>query len=372
MNLHRIISFFIFILVSVQCFSIDIFAEKSKDSHQILILIPENELAQNSKQKMIRINSEINIEIFRNKTKPIYQVTKNLQFDVLNRISENANIPIFLSPNLKGGYYRFSVEVYNKIKDTKKVFKKIVSVPRRAGKINNIYLFAYENGNLIAPTIPIIKKNNYDSLKVIGSFKNRMDEIKFQFNNGKSYNYKIDSNKFAIKFPNEKYDKTKLRIIYGAEKFYQNLDFFTFNKRFQFTYSLKAQLQQLSFIIKNSDLRYLKSVPKLQLQTEINKFWHKNNPNSEYGHNQFQRIFYQRIIYADKNFTIRGYMPGWKTDRGKIYLKYGEPDDILKNNYPIKSKSSIVWKYYKIDKNFVFYDFKGYGNYELEDRWNEE
>ena len=110
------------------------------------------------------------------------------------------------------------------------------------------------------------------------------------------------------------------------------MDFFTFTKRFQFTYDAKIQLKQLSYIIKNSDFRYLKSVPKMQLQTEINKFWSKNNPNSQYGKNQFQRIFYRRIIYADKKFTVRGYMPGWKTDRGRIYVKYGKPDEVSKEN----------------------------------------
>ncbi len=374
MEFVKITIVFFIICIYTNIFSLDIFAEKNKNSHQVLIIIPERDFSKNNdNQKMLEIDSEINVKIFRNKTKPIYEVSKTLKFRIPNRINENANIPIFLAPNLKAGYYRFTVRIYNKREDIKSEYKEIVSVPRTSEEINNVYLFAYENGTLIAPTIPIMKKNDYDSLRVVGSFNKKIiKKIRFEYSDKKSRNFNINDNEFEMNLPNDKYKKTGLKMIFGDNLFYQDLDFFTFTKRFQFTYSVKEQLKQLSLIIKNSDFKYLKSVPKLQLQTEISKFWNLNNPNSEYGENQFQKIFYQRIIYADENFTVRGYLPGWRTDRGKIYVKYGKPDEVYNNNYPLKKKANIIWKYYKIDKIFVFYDFRGYGNYELEDKWNEE
>ena len=144
-----------------ECVAVEIFSEKSKNEHQILILIPENDFAKNDNQSTLRIDSEINIKIFRNKSKPVFEVTKNLNCKLSNRISENVHIPLFISPKLKGGYYRFTITVFNKKEDSKREYKKIVLVPRKSIGVGNIYLFAIDNGVLIAPTIPIFKKNNY-------------------------------------------------------------------------------------------------------------------------------------------------------------------------------------------------------------------
>ncbi len=56
----------------------------------------------------------------------------------------------------------------------------------------------------------------------------------------------------------------------------------------------------------------------------IEQFWARRNPDPREGGNQFKVEHYRRIAYANEHFASG--IPGWKTDRGRIYILYGEPD----------------------------------------------
>jgi hypothetical protein len=58
---------------------------------------------------------------------------------------------------------------------------------------------------------------------------------------------------------------------------------------------------------------------------------------------------------------------GWRTDRGRVYLLYGEPDHVLRVPSECNSKPYQTWYYYGIEKGveFVFVDRLGNGDYQL-------
>jgi GWxTD domain-containing protein len=56
----------------------------------------------------------------------------------------------------------------------------------------------------------------------------------------------------------------------------------------------------------------------------IEQFWARRNEDPREGGNTFKVEHYRRIIYANERFASG--IPGWKTDRGRIYIMYGEPD----------------------------------------------
>jgi GWxTD domain-containing protein len=58
----------------------------------------------------------------------------------------------------------------------------------------------------------------------------------------------------------------------------------------------------------------------------IEQFWLRRNPTQRMGDNPFREEHYRRIAYANQHFASG--IPGWKTDRGMIYIKYGPPDEI--------------------------------------------
>ena len=64
-------------------------------------------------------------------------------------------------------------------------------------------------------------------------------------------------------------------------------------------------------------------------------FWERRNPTPGSPENSFKTEHYRRIAYANSHFTFTDKKdkstPGWKTDRGRIYILYGTPDSIDKH-----------------------------------------
>jgi GWxTD domain-containing protein len=58
----------------------------------------------------------------------------------------------------------------------------------------------------------------------------------------------------------------------------------------------------------------------------IEAFWQRRNPNPDSVENEFKEEHYRRIAYANEHFPAG--IPGWKSDRGRIYIMYGPADEI--------------------------------------------
>lgn len=58
----------------------------------------------------------------------------------------------------------------------------------------------------------------------------------------------------------------------------------------------------------------------------IENFWRRRDPDPDTEENEFKEEYYERIAYANEHFSSG--TPGWKTDRGRIYITFGKPDSI--------------------------------------------
>src|SRR5579863_2636759 len=58
----------------------------------------------------------------------------------------------------------------------------------------------------------------------------------------------------------------------------------------------------------------------------IEAFWQRRNPDPDSPENTFKEEHYRRIAYVNEHFASG--IPGWKTDRGRIYIIWGPPDEI--------------------------------------------
>jgi GWxTD domain-containing protein len=58
----------------------------------------------------------------------------------------------------------------------------------------------------------------------------------------------------------------------------------------------------------------------------IENFWERRNPNPGSPENEFKEEYYRRIAYANEHFASG--VPGWRTDRGRIYIMYGPADEV--------------------------------------------
>ncbi|MFZ0759724.1 MAG: GWxTD domain-containing protein [Candidatus Sulfotelmatobacter sp.] len=57
----------------------------------------------------------------------------------------------------------------------------------------------------------------------------------------------------------------------------------------------------------------------------IEAFWQRRDPTPDTEENEYKEEHYRRIAYANEHFAAG--VPGWKTDRGRIYIMYGPPDE---------------------------------------------
>ena len=111
--------------------------------------------------------------------------------------------------------------------------------------------------------------------------------------------------------------------------------------------------------------------PSLSLDAKrdyLRQFWAKRDPTPGTPRNEEQEDFYRRISEAQRRYGEggSGRIPGWRTDRGRIFIKYGPPDDILSRPQAGATGPYEVWKYTRVRAlKYVFLDQTGFGNYAL-------
>ena len=101
----------------------------------------------------------------------------------------------------------------------------------------------------------------------------------------------------------------------------------------------------------------------------IEQFWLRRDPTPGTPRNEFKEEHYRRIAYANEHYASR--IPGWKTDRGRIYIIYGPPDEINAHRTSgTVDPSSEQWRYRFIEgvgTNVIieFVDSTGTGEYRM-------
>jgi GWxTD domain-containing protein len=85
--------------------------------------------------------------------------------------------------------------------------------------------------------------------------------------------------------------------------------------------------QDVAYIISDEERKAFKNLSNDEERDAfIEQFWLRRNPNPDSPENEFREEHYRRIAYANEHFAAG--KPGWKTDRGHIYIAFGPPDSI--------------------------------------------
>jgi GWxTD domain-containing protein len=80
--------------------------------------------------------------------------------------------------------------------------------------------------------------------------------------------------------------------------------------------------------------------------------------------NRPMQVFYSRIEYANAHFGT-GFEPGWKSDRGHVYLALGQPDFIDSHPYETMQKPYEIWEYSSLHAKYYFVDQYMMGDFRL-------
>jgi GWxTD domain-containing protein len=126
---------------------------------------------------------------------------------------------------------------------------------------------------------------------------------------------------------------------------------------------VKAQ-SYLKLITTESEFSDLKAGSMAMQREKFLEFWKRRNPTPNSAYNKLMAEFYTRVDYAVLNFSSVSRPNGSESDRGKTYILYGNPDEVIRRLDP-KEAPREVWVYNKLNKKFTFADESRQGNYIL-------
>jgi GWxTD domain-containing protein len=148
-------------------------------------------------------------------------------------------------------------------------------------------------------------------------------------------------------------------------------------------------LDYVSYIIMPVEEKIFREMPPEDRGEFIRDFWARRDPDPSTPENEFRQTFYTRLAIADKAFKVG--KPGWKTDRGRIYILLGPPTNIISKSMgdvpyeqnkfvkanpletgTITERATEIWVYDNYTGYFagplrlVFVDYYGTGDYKLQ------
>jgi GWxTD domain-containing protein len=85
--------------------------------------------------------------------------------------------------------------------------------------------------------------------------------------------------------------------------------------------------EDVTYIISPDEKKVFKELKNdEERENFIEDFWNRRNPDRRASYNSFKEEHYRRIAYANDHYHSG--IPGWKTDRGRTYIKFGKPDQL--------------------------------------------
>jgi len=122
-------------------------------------------------------------------------------------------------------------------------------------------------------------------------------------------------------------------------------------------------LEPLAYIADVQEVERLRALPVEKQAVGWDEFWRRRDPTPETARNETMLEFLRRVRYAERHFQSFG--PGWRSDMGRIYIKFGAPDQV--ESRPATSHTPLleIWTYNRPRRQFVFADHDGFGRFVL-------
>lgn len=111
--------------------------------------------------------------------------------------------------------------------------------------------------------------------------------------------------------------------------------------------------EMMYYILTDDEYKEIKSGSSSKIFRKIIDYWKKRDPTPNTLYNEAMAEYFLRVDYAFFNFQTTNEKDGAKTDRGKIYILYGNPDSTIRN-LGANNRTVEIWKYNKLSKEFVF------------------
>ena len=130
--------------------------------------------------------------------------------------------------------------------------------------------------------------------------------------------------------------------------------------------SMDLAIKQLSLIAKGSTIREMERAQGEERERLYSAFWQKRDPTPDTPENELKEEFFMRIDFANRQFSEAGSgRQGWRTDRGRIHIQNGPPDQIEKQAGEMGMASTEIWSYNRLKRRYIFVDRQNNGDFRL-------
>lgn len=332
------------------------------------VLIPYNSLV--FKKDTVESRYQLAMELKNTKTKKT--ISFDQTFTVPNRDwLQDTAIPVYFSAEIGPGNYQSHLRLRNLSQGDRVELKRNFVIGEEYTEIGQPYFLLSKEGvtfqpadvtNLPIPVDKCVLKQKFslvaDSIHIAGI----AEPLGFIDPTG-AYEADLTAQANADSLEGLRISIYEGNIRYDMEPFLYS-QWFYYNAR----YDYKDQIQQLRYIANQNEWKSLRAIPENQYSEVIERFWQVHDPSPGTLRNEAREAFYQRVITADERFTIHKRLKGWKSDRGRIYIKYGEPDETYSEVHPLDLYPYITWIYYRLKLEFSFEDTGGFGQYKLRNK----
>jgi len=129
---------------------------------------------------------------------------------------------------------------------------------------------------------------------------------------------------------------------------------------------IKEEFQYATYISTKEERSTFKKLPLEGKRKFIKEFWAKRDQTPGTPANEYKQEYLGRVNLANRSY--RGsFRKGWKSDRGRVLLVYGKPDEIERFPFSNENKPYEIWHFFSIQGGvvFIFVDRRDMGDLEL-------
>jgi len=130
-----------------------------------------------------------------------------------------------------------------------------------------------------------------------------------------------------------------------------------------FAGDIQTAVEQLRYVADGGHLKKIEKAEGDEKERLFKEFWKSFDPTPGTEANELMEEYYRRVEYANSNFGV--YTEGWKSDRGMVYIVLGPPSDVERRPFEINTKPYEIWFYNEFNRQFIFVDRGGFGDYRL-------
>lgn len=275
------------------------------------------------------------------------------------------------SPNSESIFYKNGLEVF--------------PIPNSVFGENQPVVFYY------AELYNLLNKGGSESLKLVSSVYDSKGKVIFSKTKPltRGYDTRVEVGSIVVnKYPTDTYTFV-IALIDSAANYgvSSQKKFYVYNPSVEIADTLVGQISPVfasefgimsdeelddlfsksKYIASSAEIdKYNKLTTKEGKREFLFNFWKERDSDKSTPQNEFYRMYLSRVELSNQRYSTISRV-GWKSDRGRVFIIYGEPSEIERYPNQVDTKPYEIWYYNELEGGviFVFGDLSGFSDYTL-------